>query len=40
MDPKGTVDRIYEEDHHILLYTKYESYGPCGFMDFFMFYPL
>ena len=31
MDPRGTVGRIYEEDHYTLLHTKYESSGPCGF---------
>ena len=42
MDPRGTVGRIYKEDHYILLHTKYESSGPCGFReeDFFMFFPL
>ena len=25
------VGRIYKEDHHTLLHTKYESSGPCGF---------
>ena len=25
------VSRIYKEDHYILLQTKYESSGPCGF---------
>ena len=37
----GTVGRIYKEEHNILLQTKYESSGPCGFgeEDFFMFYP-
>ena len=41
MDPRGTVGRIYKEDHYILLLTKYESSGPCGFgeEDFFMFFP-
>ena len=41
MDPKGTVGRIYKEEHYILLQTKYESSEPCGFgeEDFFMFYP-
>ena len=43
MDHRGTVGRIYKEDHYtcILLQTKYESSGPCGFgeEDFFMFYP-
>ena len=39
MDPRGTVGRIYKEDHYTLLLTKYESSGPCGFgeEDFFMF---
>ena len=42
MGPKGTVGRIYKEDHYTLLHTKYESSGPCGFgeEDFFMFFPL
>ena len=42
MDPRGTVGRIYKEDHSTLLHTKYESSGPCGFgeEDFFMFFPL
>ena len=31
MDPRGTVGRIYKEDHYTLLLTKYESSGPCGF---------
>ena len=31
MDPRGTVGRIYKEDHYTLLHTKYESSGPCGF---------
>ena len=40
MDPRGTVGRIYKEDHFSLLQTKYESSGPCGFgEDFFMFSP-
>ena len=41
MDHRGTVGMIYKEDHYILLQTKYESSGPCGFReeDFFMFYP-
>ena len=39
MNPRGTVGRIYKEDHYTLLRTKYESSGPCGFgeEDFFMF---
>ena len=40
MDSRGTVGRIYKEDHYTLLQTKYESSGPCGFgEDFFMFFP-
>ena len=41
MDHRGTVGRIYKEEHYTLLHTKYESFGPCGFgeEDFFMFYP-
>ena len=37
MNPRGTVGRIYKEDHYTLLLTKYESSGPCGFgeEDFF-----
>ena len=31
MDPRGTVDRIYKEDHYTLLHTKYESSVPFGF---------
>ena len=31
MDPRGTVGRIFKEDHYTLLHTKYESSGPCGF---------
>ena len=40
MDRRGTVSRIYKEDHYILLHTKYESSGPPGFgeEDFFMFF--
>ena len=41
-DPRGTVGRIYKEDHYILLLTKYESSGPCGFgeEDFFYVFPI
>ena len=45
MDPRRTVgricSRIYKEDHFILLHTKYESFGPCGFgeEDFIKFFP-
>ena len=31
MDPRGTVGRIYKEDHYTLLHIEYESSGPCGF---------
>ena len=31
MDPRGTVGRIYKEDHYTLLHTKHESSGLCGF---------
>ena len=39
MDPRGTVGRIYKEDHYTLLHTKYERSGTCGFgeEDFFNF---
>ena len=42
MDPRGTVGRIYKEDHYILLQTKYESSGSCGFggEDFFYVLPM
>ena len=30
-DPRGMVGRIYKGDQYTLLYTKYESSGPCGF---------
>ena len=30
IDHRGTVGRIYKEDHYTLLHTKYESSGPCG----------
>ena len=42
MDPRGTVGRIYKEDHYTLLHTKSESSGPCGFgeEDFLMIFPL
>ena len=35
MDHRGTVGRIYKEDHYTLLKTKYESFGPCGFREEF-----
>ena len=31
MDPRATVSKIYIEDQHTLLHTKYEISGPCGF---------
>ena len=31
MNPRGTVGRIYKENHYTLLLTKYESSLPCGF---------
>ena len=42
MDPRGTVGRIYKEEHYTLLLTKYESSGPCGFgeEDFFYVLPM
>ena len=33
MDPRGTVGRMYKEDHYTLLHTKYESSGPCDFRE-------
>ena len=32
MNPRGTVGRIYKEDHYTLLLTKYESSGLCKSM--------
>ena len=42
MDPRGTVGRIYKEDHYTLLQTKYESSGPCGFgeEEYFYVFPI
>ena len=42
MNPRGTVGRIYKEEHYILLQTKYESSGPCDFgeEDFFYVLPM
>ena len=42
MDPRGTVGRIYKEDHNTLLLTKYESSGPGGFGEeaFFYVFPI
>ena len=41
-DPRGMVGRIYKEDHYMLLHTKYESSGLCGFgeEDFFYVFPM
>ena len=36
MNPRGTVGRIYKEDHYTLLLTKYESSVPCGFIEDFL----
>ena len=33
IDPRGTVGRIYKEDHYTLLHTKYESSWPYGFRE-------
>ena len=35
MDPRGRAGRIYIKDHYTLLHTKYESFGSCGFGEFF-----
>ena len=35
MDPRGTVGRIYKEEHYTLLHTKYERSGTCGFFYVF-----
>ena len=41
-NPRGMVGMIYKEDHYMLLLTKYESSGPCGFgeEDFFYVFPM
>ena len=40
MDPRGTVGRIYKEDHYTLLHTKYDGSGACDFgEDFLKFFP-
>ena len=36
MDPRGTVDRIYKEDHYTLLHTKHGSSGTCGLKEEFL----
>ena len=38
MDPRGTVGRIYKEDHYTLLHIKYESSEPYGFEEEDFFY--
>ena len=40
INPRGTVGRIYKEDHYTLLHTKYESSRPCSFREevFFCFF--
>ena len=38
MDPRGTVGRIYKEDHYTLLLTKYESSGPFVVLEKKIFY--
>ena len=42
MDHRGTVGRIYKEDHYTLLHAKYESSGPRGFgeEEFFYVFPI
>ena len=36
-DPRSMVGRIYEEDHCVYIATqKYESFGPCGFVEDFL----
>ena len=38
-DPKGMLGRIYVKLHITMLYTKYRSFGCCGFTeDFVMFF--
>ena len=37
MDPRGTVGRIYKQEHYTLLHTKYESFGSCGFGEDFVY---
>ena len=37
MDTRGTVGRIYKENHYTLLHTKYENSGPCGFGEEYFF---
>ena len=39
-DPRDPVGRMYKGDHYILLHTKHESSGPCGFDDSFLCFSL
>ena len=42
-DPGGMLGRIYVKLHITMLYTKYRSFGCCGFREkiyFFMYFPL
>ena len=36
-DPRDMVGRIYKEDKYTLLHTKYESSGPYGFREEYLF---
>ena len=36
MDHRGTVGRIYKEDHYILLQIKYKSSGPFIVLQIYM----
>ena len=38
MNPRGTVGRVYKEDHYTLVHTKYERSGTCGFGEKGFFY--
>ena len=42
MDPRGTIRRIYKEDHNTLLHIKNGSSGPFGFREeeFFYVHPI
>ena len=39
-DPRVMVSRNFKEDYYILLHTKYESSGPCGFGEKDFFFPI
>ena len=39
-DPRVMVSRNFKEDYYILLHTKYESSGPCGFGEEDFFFPI